>query len=224
MINSFFHILFLSIVALFPVVNPVGTALMVNPYLKNLSMQERQVCSRKIALYTFSICIIFLILGHLILKLFGITIPVIQLGGGLLICKNGWDMLNNDQQNTSEADSKVTENVTTPDNDLSKVNNLLFYPLTFPLTVGGGTISVLFTLGAHADNANMMLFIVNFCAIIAAVLFMCILVILIYPNTKTLLSRMSLQSAKVLDKLMAFLIFCVGLQIATSGIKGLYTF
>lgn len=222
MIHSFFHLLFISIVALFPVVNPIGTALMINPYFKNMSVQVRTVCARKIALYAFSICIIFLILGHLILTLFGITIPVIQLAGGILICKNGWDMLNNDQQNATPTTDPLAENNTDTIDSLKNISSKLFYPLTFPLTVGGGTISVLFTLGAHAESINTTLYIVNLCAIITAIIFMCILVVLIYPNTKTLLSRMTIQSVNVLNKFMAFLIFCVGLQIAVTGIKSIF--
>lgn len=221
MINSFLHLLFISVVALFPVINPVGTALMVNPYFKNMSLQDRKACARKIALYAFSICIIFLILGHLILNLFGITIPVIQLAGGILICKNGWDMLNTDPQNTTPPVTQEND-ATTTDDSLKKISNKIFYPLTFPLTVGGGVISVLFTLGAHAESTDTTLYIVNLCAVIAAIIVMCILIVIIYPNTKELLSRMTIQSVNVLNKFMAFLIFCVGLQIAITGIKNLF--
>jgi len=89
MLHSFFHLLFISLVALFPVVNPIGSALIVNPYFSNLSKNAKRFAVHKIAIYAFCLCTFFLLTGHLLLTLFGITIPVIQLAGGIMICKTG---------------------------------------------------------------------------------------------------------------------------------------
>ena len=216
---SFYHLLFMSLIALFPVINPIGTALMVSPYFVGLSKKGRQVSSRKIALYTFSLCVIFLILGHLILKLFGITIPVIQLAGGIMICKTGWESLTSNKQNVEQP---VSPNVDSADMGLSNIQGKLFYPLTFPLTVGGGTISVLFTLGAHAEEVNTIDYIINLSAVLLAVIIMCVAVVILYQNTKTLLAHLSAQTENIVNRIMAFLIFCVGLQIAVTGIKAIF--
>lgn len=209
----------MSLIALFPVINPIGTALMVSPYFVGLSKKGRQVSSRKIALYTFSLCVIFLILGHLILKLFGITIPVIQLAGGIMICKTGWESLTSNKQNVEQP---VSPNVDSADMGLSNIQGKLFYPLTFPLTVGGGTISVLFTLGAHAEEVNTIDYIINLSAVLLAVIIMCVAVVILYQNTKTLLAHLSAQTENIVNRIMAFLIFCVGLQIAVTGIKAIF--
>ena len=91
--HSFIHLMLLGIIALFPVVNPVGSAFMVNPYLSNLNKADKRRAVKKITLYAFGICSVSLFAGHYILELFGISIPVIQLAGGIMICKMGWDFL-----------------------------------------------------------------------------------------------------------------------------------
>lgn len=221
MIHSFFHLLFISLVALFPVVNPIGTSLIVNPYFSGLSRDEKKVAVRKIALYAFGLCTFFLLTGHLLLNLFGITIPVIQLAGGIMICKTGWESLSSNnttnQQNTNAADETIS------DITKSSLNDKLFYPITFPLTTGAGTISVLFTLGAHSVNADMITYIINTSAILVAIIIMCILVVFFYLNTKLILSYLNSSTEEIINRLMAFLLFCVGLQIASSGIKSLFS-
>ena len=87
--HTFIHLLFIGIIALFPVINPLGTAFIINPYLSNLSKAQKKKAVTKITLYAFCICTVSLFAGHWILELFGLTIPVIQLGGGIMICKLG---------------------------------------------------------------------------------------------------------------------------------------
>src|SRR6476620_8773803 len=96
--HAFIHLLFVGIVALFPVVNPIGSALIVNRYFLGLTRSERRKAVMKISLYAFLLCTVTLFLGHWILELFGITIPVIQVAGGIMICKTGWEFLSGDSK------------------------------------------------------------------------------------------------------------------------------
>ncbi|WP_298389839.1 MarC family protein [Hydrotalea sp.] len=87
-----------------------------------------------------------------IFKLFGISISVVQVAGGILICKIGWQLLSSDN------DIKLYEETKSPDTktDLASVNKILFYPLSFPMTTFAGTISVLLTLSAHAHSKKRL--------------------------------------------------------------------
>src|SRR5580658_5709049 len=104
--HSFLHLLFIGIIALFPVVNPVGSAFIVNPYLSGLTPPEKRRAVKKITLYAFIICTVSLFAGHWILELFGISIPVIQLAGGIMICKMGWEFLTSDKKDDSTTTDK----------------------------------------------------------------------------------------------------------------------
>lgn len=76
--HSFIHLLFIGIISLFPVVNPIGSAFMVQPFLGNLSLTEKRNAVKKISIYAFCICSVSLFAGHWILELFGISVPVVQ--------------------------------------------------------------------------------------------------------------------------------------------------
>jgi len=217
--HSFIHMLFISVVALFPIINPIGSALIVNPYLSKLSDADKKAAVKKISLYAFSICVVTLFAGRWILELFGISIPIIQLAGGIVICIMGWESLSTRGDNQNE--EKDIENLTNS-NQTKNINDKLFYPITFPITTGAGTISVLFTLSAHSSNADWLNYLINTAAMLLAIIAMCILVYFFYGNTKLIVSKLGVNGQTIANRFFAFLIFCVGLQIAVTGIKSLF--
>src|ERR1700750_1195556 len=90
----FLHTIFIGFISLFPAVNPVGSAFIVDPLLGDLDYKERKRACKKIALYCLTICTISALAGSYILKLFGLSIPIVQLAGGIMICRMGWTLLN----------------------------------------------------------------------------------------------------------------------------------
>ena len=217
-LHSFLHLLFIGIIALFPVVNPVGSAFIINPYFVNLSKVEKRMAVKKITLYAFFICTVSLFAGRWILGLFGLTIPVIQLAGGIMICKMGWEFLSSDKK-PDEPDASGDENDKTL--NYEHIQDKLFYPITFPVTTGAGTISVLFTLSAHSATTNTTTYFINITAILLAIIIICILIYIFYLNTKNIINYLWSNGEKIVNRITAFLIFCVGLQIAISGITTL---
>ncbi len=187
---------------------------MVNPYLSECSRSERIRAVKRVALYAFAICAVTLFTGHWVLELFGLSVPIIRLGGGIMICKVGWEFLSSDKPNDSVQNSNQPVGL----NETEKLDEKLFFPITFPLTTGAGTIAVLFTLSAHADTKDLTRYFINSSAILAAILGMCILVFFFYINARRLVIFLGTRNEKIVNRLMAFLIFCVGLQIAMAGI------
>ncbi|MGL4346571.1 MAG: MarC family protein [Chitinophagaceae bacterium] len=209
---TFIHNVFIGFIALFPVINPIGTAFVVNPFLENLSHEERKSVVKKITLYTFYLCVVALVSGRWILELFGLSIPIVRLAGGIVITKIGWDVL---YDNNTMADKQVNTNTK------SSLANKLFYPITFPITAGGGAIAVLFALSAHSTDANIIQNGINLLAIVISIVAICILVYIFYLNSNKVIQRIGNKNQSVVSRIMAFLIMCVGLQIAITGIEQL---
>jgi len=213
-VHIFTNLVFLGLIALFPVINPIGASFIVSPYFSGLSKLDRRNAVKKVALYVLIFCSVTLFIGHYILTLFGITVPVVQLAGGIMICKFGWEMLGakpseGKVQNTEETDA-VTK--------MSDLRNKLFYPIAFPMTVGAGTISVIFTLSAHSESVTMQSHLMNLGAIFVAILVMSLSVFLFYTNASRVVKFIGTRNEQIVNRVMAFLIFCVGLQIAVGGV------
>ncbi|MBS1501800.1 MAG: MarC family protein [Bacteroidetes bacterium] len=214
-LDTFIHLALIGFVALFPVVNPVGTAFIISPYFSDLSRKERLKAVKKITFNALLLCAFTLFLGHWILQLFGLSIPIIQLAGGIMICKIGWESLAADNTNAKQAEAEETA----PEDH--SIENKLFYPITFPMTTGAGTIAVLFTLSAHGANKDMTLYLLNVAALLVSVIGICILIFIFYLNTNRVIRYIGSQNEVIINRMMAFLIFCVGLQIAFGGISSL---
>jgi multiple antibiotic resistance protein len=216
---TFIHFVFVGFIALFPVINPFGSAFIVSRYFSVLTHKEKVHAVKRIVLYAFFLCLLTLLIGHWILELFGISIPIVQLAGGIMICKTGWDFLSSSKQ--TEHENEKLANEVDHLSQQNKVENQLFYPITFPITTGAGTISVLFTLSAHGTNNNLYQYVINTGAILIAVILMCILVFVCYVNANRLIKYLGSSRELIINNIMAFLIFCVGLQIAVEGITKL---
>jgi len=216
--HGYVHLLFVGVIALFPVVNPVGSAFIVSSYFSDLSKADKKKAVNKIVLYAFSICTVSLFAGHWILELFGLSVPVIQVAGGIMICKMGWEFLSSDKK--PDTSSAGTDPASMQVN-YSNLQDKLFFPITFPITTGAGTISVLFTLSAHSAASDVQQYLVNTSAILLAIVIICAMVRFFYLNTKTIIHYLGSNGEKIVNRLAAFLIFCVGLQIAVTGIRAL---
>jgi multiple antibiotic resistance protein len=218
--ETFIHLTFIGIIALFPVVNPIGSAFMVSPYFENLTNGEKRIAVGQITLYAFLICTVSLFAGQWILRLFGISIPVVQLAGGIMICKMGWEFLSSDQKKVSSEELDNEPKIS----GYKQIANKLFYPITFPATTGAGTISVLFTLSAHGASFGTGAYYINTGAILAAIVVLCVMIWFFYLNTKTIIQYLGTNGENIVNRISAFLIFCVGLQIGISGLKAIFKF
>jgi multiple antibiotic resistance protein len=213
--HPFLNLVFVGFMSLFPAVNPIGTAFVVDPLLTGLDMKERKNAAKKITFYCFLICIVSLFVGGGILKLFGISIPVVQMAGGIMICRMGWVLL------TSDDGIKDKKETARPDRKAGDIDDILFYPLSFPMSTGAGTISVLLTLSAHVENQDLSTHLINLGALSVAVFLICALIYVCYANTPRLIRKLGPRGEQIVNRLSAFLVFCIGMQIFSSGILAL---
>ena len=125
---------------LFPIVNPLGGAPLFLSLTHYYSPDERKILSRRIALNSIVLIVVSYFIGTHILAFFGISLPVVQVGGGLVLASTGWAMLKQKEEDSTKTDVQRTV-------DARDLFRKAFYPLTLPLTVGPGSISVAITLG-----------------------------------------------------------------------------
>src|SRR5215471_16722841 len=79
--------------ALFPIVNPIGNTPIFLSLTRGLSQHGRAVLARMIALNGLILILTSIFIGTHILAFFGISLPVVQVGGGLVVISTGWALL-----------------------------------------------------------------------------------------------------------------------------------
>jgi len=145
--NSFL----LAFGALLPLVNPLGSALVFLGLAGDAPPKVYRALARRIAINNIIFLAIFELLGAVILNFFGISLPIVQLSGGIVIAAMGWSLLN-EKDAGADSRNKLEEREVRSETETRYLEQKAFYPFTFPLTSGPGTLVVLLTLTARISN------------------------------------------------------------------------
>jgi multiple antibiotic resistance protein len=128
----------------------------------------------------------------------------------LVVTAFGWKLLNAEPQSTM-ADGAPVKTLPDP-----------FYPLTMPLTVGPGSISVAITLGSQRPKtAGLEQFALVAAGAVAGTVALALTVYLSYRFAQRLVKLLGRDGTQVVVRLSAFILLCIGIQILWSGISEL---
>jgi multiple antibiotic resistance protein len=200
--------------ALLPIVNPLGSAPIFLSLTADLPGDARRRLAIVVARHAFLLLMAAMLIGSYLLDLFGISLPIVRVGGGLLVTANGWRMLNDDGRPLSDP-----KPVDTWEREVARRG---FYPLTFPLTVGPGSISIAITLGARAPGRGMTPM-GAFIADLVSVAIVALTVLLSYRSASRVIASLGETGTAVFLRLSAFILLCIGVSIMWSGIVDLVT-
>ena len=208
--NSAFNTFLLVLAAIFPVVNPPGSALVFLGLTRGVKPEIRRVLAWRVARNSFLVLVCSLILGALILEFYGISIPVLRVAGGIIVAVAGWKLLNEGSQKELDASADGVSHT----NPLDQA----FYPLTLPLTTGPGTIAVVISLGlsrsSYTNSTDAILFVL---ASLLAVVVIAITIFLCFAYADRVQRLLGPGGTDIAVRLSAFILFCLGVQILWSG-------
>jgi len=210
--TDFIKTLTVVFVALFPVVNPVGDAPIFMALTERYPRSAQRILAKKIAAYGFALLAGSFLFGSVLLDFFGISIEVIQIAGGLVVAATGWNLLN--QKDDAPKAQEATES-------LEDALEHAFYPLTLPITVGPGCISIAITLGAHfrrqAGTGFEHGYPRHFIAGLVGMFLLCLLVMVCYGNADRLVKWLGKSGTTIMTRLSAFILLAIGVQIMWNG-------
>ena len=211
--NSFL----LAFGALLPVVNPLGSALVFLGLAGDAPPKVYRALARRIAINNIVFLAIIELLGAVILNFFGISLPIVQLSGGIVIAAMGWSLLN-EKDAGADSRNKLEEREVRSETETSYLEQKAFYPFTFPLTSGPGTLVVLLTLTARISNRVISRDILAHLGIFLAVVVLSLLVYFCYAYAPKISEAIPASTAHGILRVVAFILLCIGVQIAWNGL------
>jgi multiple antibiotic resistance protein len=198
----------LVVSALFPIVDPIGGSPVFLSLALNYDTKTRRLLALRIAINSFILLVASFSIGSHVLSFFGISLPVVQVGGGMIVIATGWAMLKQRDENDRDTVGRTVSR--------TDILRDAFYPLTLPLTVGPGSISIAITLGANEPHHLG----VNLLALLAAAIgsvVVAVTIYLCYGFADRLAAVMGPTGMNVIVKLSSFLVVCIGVQIVWNG-------
>ncbi|OOG64256.1 MarC family protein [Flavobacterium sp. A45] len=192
-------------VALFSVLNPIGTV----PIFVGLTQGDsKQECSR-ISLWTsinvFLILIISFFAGKYVLIFFGISIDSLRIAGGLIIVSSGFSLLSGKFNKKRGINKKI-------ETDAQKRNDIALTPLAIPMLAGPGSISLLIAFYQEHNSTNEL--------IIAslAILAIAIAIFIILRSAHYLAQLLGASGIVAISRIVGFIVIAIGIQYIVSAL------
>jgi len=198
----------LAFVAILPVVNPFSKPPIFLSITEGWTLEERRTEAFKASIYAFIILIVSLLAGTFILKFFSISLPALQIAGGLLIARTAFQMLNPlKEHHQSEAEQK----------DACQREDISFVPLAMPLLSGPGSMAVMINLATEVQHPTEW---VIFSLAAAAV---CVISYFVLAESVRLIGFLGVNGMNALSKLMGFLLLALAVQFIINGVSASLT-
>ena len=207
----------LAFSALLPVINPLGSALIFLGVVGSAPTDVFRNLARRVSIDTVLFLLTIELVGATMLAFFGISLPVVQLAGGFVLAGMGLGLLNDKDEGKTAKQNAANASGS------GELGDKIFYPLTFPITAGPGCIVVMLTLSAHASKAAVLSNVLAHVGIAIAVLALSFSVFICYTYAPKITQKIAPQTAQGILRVIAFVLMCIGVQIAWNGLEALIT-
>jgi multiple antibiotic resistance protein len=200
----------LAFSALVSIVNPFSGALIYSQVTAHRTHDERVSLAWQVAFYSSIVMLTAIWLGTPLLGFFGITLAALRIAGGFVVAANAWELLSEPEDREDRKQQQAAQ--------ASDAADVAFFPLTLPFTTGPGTIAVAIALSANAPGAlaDSLPF---FAGVSAAAVGVAVLIGLCYASADRIVALLGQARSRVVTRLAAFILLCVGVQIALTGVE-----
>ena len=201
--------------ALLPILNPAATAPIFLGLTEGASGATRATLARRIAVNMVYLMAGAMLVGSYVLDVFGISLPIVRVGGGLLLAANAWRLLHASHA-TNDSRQALAE-AFTPDH----ARRQAFYPLTFPISCGPASIAAAITIGVTLHDNRLPMSLAQFGGGVVALCVIGVVMFLAFRYAMQLLRPLGEAGTLVFLRLTAFILLCLGVQVIWDGVREL---
>jgi|SRR5690606_6137867 len=189
----------ITFAALFSVINPLGSV----PIFLGLTQGDSKETKNKTALWAsinvFIILVISFLIGKIILNFFGISIDVLRIAGGVVICSSGFGLLSGTFSKRRGVNKKVTD-------DAQQRSDIALTPLAIPMMAGPGSMSLLIAMDQDYPE------ITNKLIIVGAIMGVAISVFLVLRSANYISKLLGASGIVAISRIIGFLVLAIGIQ------------
>ena len=212
---SFGKSFLLVLATLLPILNPAAMSPIFLGLTEGATQNTRATLARRIARNMVLMMIGAMLIGSYVLEMFGISLPIVRVAGGAIIAANAWRLLSVDQS-SSDSRQALAKGFTP---EMARTH--AFYPMTFPISVGPGSIAAAITIGVTLHDPHLALSLARFTGGVTALVVIGAVMFLAFGYAKTLLRPLGETGIMVFLRLSAFILLCLGVQIVWDGLSEL---
>lgn len=204
-----------ALATLLPILNPPAAAPIYLTLTHGASHRARAKLARKVSINIVIMLASALVAGNMVLAFFGISLPVIRVGGGLLVVATAWSLINASDPDTRHAQDMAEAY------SYDEIRSKAFYPLTFPMIAGPGSLSAAITVGATLQDDSTVRAAFKLGGSLAGLAVAGVAVYFTLRFASEVIGRLGPNGTAVVMRLSAFLLLCLGVQIIWNGVHEL---
>ncbi len=203
-----------TLAALLPITNPPGNAPIFLALTQGMGDGARRAMARRVGLNCMLLLLAAAFVGSHVLAFFDISLPVVRVGGGILVAATAWRLLQ--AEGEKSGDPVGASRHVTPE----EIAGRAFYPLSFPITVGPGSISIAITLGASVPKQGVPLLTTS-AGLVIGIWAAALAIWLANRYALRMVTALGPTGTAVFLRLSAFILLCIGVQICWDGLNEL---
>ena len=191
--------------ATLPSMNPIANTPIFISLTSSDDRSIQKAIARRSTLLAFLIIAVCSVVGNLIFKLFGITLPTLQVAGGIIVFTIGYKML---QGSGAESHTPSDEDI---DSSREAKLSVAISPLGTPLLAGPGTIATALVSPPTA-GFDIAVSVASFGRI-------CIVTYLCFNSAERLVKFLGQNGLNVMTRLMGLIVAAIGVNMFLTGLK-----
>jgi len=192
----------------FAMLNPIGNIPVFLSMVQDFDKKTQNKVALRATITAFSIIAIFCIFGHIIFRVFGITVPAFQIAGGIIVFIIGFQMLNAKENHLHAQSPEEKEQM------MKVAHDMAITPLGIPLLAGPGTISSAMNfVGIEKSISNVIM-------VIAIFGIMCLITYLLFVSSQVIANKINPSMLKVVSRIMGLILAVIAVQMLINGIEG----
>jgi multiple antibiotic resistance protein len=201
-------VLFKITVALFAIVNPIGSVPIFISATDGWSREDRARTAKIVAITVFIVLSVSAFIGDKILNFFGISIPSFQVGGGILLMLIAISMMHAKQSGTRQTPEEAQT--------LAEREAIAIVPLSIPLLAGPGAISNMIIAAQQNSSFSGHL------SLVVPVFIIAVIIWLVLRLSASISSQLGSIGINIVTRLMGLVLAAMAVEFVAHGLIGLF--
>lgn len=197
--------------SIFAIVNPIGNVPFFVTVTEGYTKEERKRVIIKICVVVLAVLVAFGVFGNLIFAVYGITIPMFKIAGGLLLFSVAFAMMRGERSRAKISEDERREAM--------EKEEIGVVPLGIPLFAGPGAITTVMIYVSYAmDSQPEGEVLMNLMSVFAAILLTVVISYFFLIYSQRIFDRMGRSGAAAFGRIMGLLLAAVAVGFIMNGI------
>jgi multiple antibiotic resistance protein len=198
------------------VIGPIDSAVLLATLTPNATRAERRAISLKAVAIATLIVLVFAVFGQPILTQLGVSLPALQVAGGIILLIIALDMTLSKRPSSAKLTIKESEEAETKAEHHAEIT---VFPMATPLLAGPGAMTSAIVLAASTKGDPKLL-----AAVVLAILAVMLVTLAFLLLAQEVHHLMGLTARKVIVRVFGVLLAAIAVQSIFNGIIGSHIF